>query len=106
MAIVTLDEQKAHLGVTLDTDDNLIGQQIDAAQAHLESLLGYAIAEEWPAPLIVPADLIGAVKMLAAHYYENREASVVGISAQEIPMGVWSVVTERRAYNFGYDDAA
>ncbi|MEQ1950556.1 head-tail connector protein [Mesorhizobium sp. CN2-181] len=102
MAIVTLDEQKAHLGVTLDNDDALITQQIDAAQAHLESLFGYVIETEFPDG--APADIVGAVKMLAAHYYENREASVVGVSVNELPLGVWSVVTERRAYSFGYID--
>lgn len=100
MAIVTLDDQKAWLGVTLDTDDALISGQIDAAQAHLEQLLGFVIAEEFAAPLVVPDDLVGAVKMLAAHMYENREATSVGVSASELPFGVWDVVRERRNYSF------
>ncbi|QIA23098.1 head-tail connector protein [Mesorhizobium sp. AA22] len=100
MAIVTLAEQKAHLGVTLDSDDDLISAQIDAAQAHIEQLLGFVIAEEFASPLVVPADLIGAVMTLAAHLFENREATVVGISAMELPLGVWDVVRERRNYSF------
>lgn len=100
MAIVTLADQKAHLGVTLDSDDALISAQIDAAQAHLEQLLGFVISEKFASPLVVPDDLVGAVKTLAAHLYENREATVVGVSAQEIPFGVWDVVRERRNYSF------
>lgn len=100
MSIVTLDQQKAHLGVTLDSDDDLISSQIDAAQAHLEQLLGFVIAEQFASPLVVPADLVEAVKTLAAHWYENREATVVGVSAQEIPFGVWDIIKERRNYSF------
>ncbi|ESZ76292.1 head-tail connector protein [Mesorhizobium sp. M0317] len=100
MAIVTLDEQKQFLGVTLDSDDGLISSLIDAAQSHLEQLLGFVISEEYASPLVVPDDLVGAVKMLAAHWFENREAAVVGVSAQEIPFGVWDIVKERRSYSF------
>lgn len=100
MAIVTLAEQKAHLGVTDDVDDSMISGQIDAAQAHFEQLLGFVVAEEFASPLVVPADLKQAVMQLAAHLYENREATVVGVSAQELPFGVWDVVRERRNYSF------
>lgn len=97
MAIVTLEEQKLHLGVTLDADDNLISGQIDAAQAFIENFLGYVIEDEFET---VPDDLVSAVKMLAAHWFENREASLVGVSGQDLPTGVDDILTNRREWSF------
>jgi len=101
MAIVALAEMKAELGVLDNADDALVASKIDAAQAHLEQLLGYPIAEEFPSPLVVPADLVAAVKMLAAGFYENRESTLVGVSGMETPHGVWEIVANRRRYSFG-----
>lgn len=103
MAIVTLADVKAHLGVTLDDDDTLITGKIDAAQALLEQLLGYTIEAEFPSA--VPADLCEAVRQLAAHMYENREATTVGVSAAELPLGVWDIVASRRNYSWADSDA-
>lgn len=36
----------------------------------------------------VPQAIRHAAKMLVAHYFENREATIVGIQAQELPLGV------------------
>lgn len=101
MAIVTLAEMKAELGIIDDVDDALITAKIDAAQSHLEALLGFAIAERYTTA--VPADLVAAVKMLAAGFFENRESAVVGVSASETPHGVWEIVANRRNY-WGYVD--
>lgn len=95
MPIVTLADAKAHLAVTLDDDDTLISAKIEAAQTFVESWLGYAIADEFPEP---PADLKEAVLQLTAHYYENREASVVGVSAAIVPFGVREILTSRRRW--------
>jgi hypothetical protein len=106
MSIVALAAMKAELGIIDSVDDTMIQSKIDAAEAHLEQLLGYTFAEEFPDtvdvnfPDTVPADLLAAIKQLAAHLYENREATVVGVSASELPFGVWDVVRERRNYSF------
>ncbi|TIL94799.1 MAG: phage gp6-like head-tail connector protein [Mesorhizobium sp.] len=96
MAIVTLGEQKAHMHVDFTDDDAAIEAQIDAAQSHLEQLLGYEIEEEFET---VPSDLTEAVKQLAATWYENREATSVDVPG-ELPMGMWDIVRERRNYTF------
>ncbi|MGO7541858.1 head-tail connector protein [Rhizobium ruizarguesonis] len=95
MAIVDLVAAKAHMNVTFSDDDNLIEGKIEAAQAHIESLLGFAIEEEFET---VPADLKQAVLALVAHFYENREAT--GVNLFEVPMSVWDVVRQRRSYAF------
>jgi uncharacterized phiE125 gp8 family phage protein len=44
--------------------------------------------------------LVHAIKMLAAHYYENRRAVVVGAtSAIEIPLGVKAIINPYRIIN-------
>jgi hypothetical protein len=108
MAVVELAEMKAELGILDSVDDALISAKIDAAQAHLEALLGYRLEDRFPpsdspASSTVPADLVGAVKMLAAGWYENRESSLVGVSGMEVPHGVWEIVDNRRNY-WGFPD--
>lgn len=46
----------------------------------------------------IPPDVAWAIQMLAAHLHENREASVVGVSAETIPMGVESLLVNHRRY--------
>ncbi|WP_315923506.1 head-tail connector protein [Mesorhizobium sp. SP-1A] len=98
MAIVTLADAKAHLGITDTTDDALITAKIDASQAWLEQMLGYVIATEFPDT--VPADLVEAVKQVTAHFYENRESTVAGLSILSVPMQVEDTIRNRRHYSW------
>ncbi len=98
MAIVDLDAMKQHLGVTDDADDTLIEGKIDAAQRWIESNLGYAIEAEFPDE--VPADIVEAIKMQAAHFYENREAVTAGVTLQTTLASVDDVIRNRRAYSW------
>lgn len=93
MAIVDVAAAKAHLNLLHDDDDTLLDDKVKAAQAHLESLLGYTIETEFP---IAPADLKEAVLALVGHWYENREAT--GSNLFEAPLSVWDIVRERRSY--------
>lgn len=101
MAIVTVAELKEQLNLSDDlgtADDSLLQRKIDAAQGHIERLLGYVIAEEYPTD--VPPALVEAVSQLAGHWYENREASA-GSSLTVIPFGVLDIVAEYRSWSFG-----
>lgn len=77
---------------------------VDAASAHVERLLGYKLTDAEQLPDGPPADLEMAVLQLAADWYENREASLVGVAAQAIPFGVREIVNEYRNYTFGASD--
>ncbi|MBB5045931.1 putative phage protein (predicted DNA packaging) [Rhodopseudomonas rhenobacensis] len=99
MAIVTLEEVKAQLNQTLDVDDELIERKICAAQCHIEQLLGFKISDQYT-PTKIPAPLKECVCQLAAHWYENREAVLVGVTAQSLPIGVSDIVNEYRNWSW------
>lgn len=98
MAIVELEDAKRHLRVDFYDDDMLIDRKIQSAQAHIESWLGYAIEDRFEEP---PADLHEAVLSLMAHLFENREASVVGVTITSAPLSVRDVISARRDYATG-----
>ena len=106
MTIATLADVKAQLNVTSDADDALIARKIAAAQDHLEGLLGYKIEQTYGGTEQdpIPPALVEAVCQLAAHWYENREAVLVGVNAQELPFGLWSIVNNYRNWSWGEVD--
>ncbi|MEM7301914.1 MAG: head-tail connector protein [Pseudomonadota bacterium] len=56
----------------------------------IEVTAGYGDASAVPAPLVT------AIKMLVAHWYENREAVVVGSASTEVPMTVAALIAPYR----------
>lgn len=103
MAIATLDDLKDQLAFTDDigdADDGLLQQKLDAAQNHVERLLGFRIEAQFEGgdqdP--VPPVLVEAVLQLAAHWYDNREAGAEAV--RELPFGVREIVTEYREFTF------
>jgi len=96
-----LETLKAHCNVTGNADDAVLTRLLDAAQRQIERMLGYALDDQDELPDGVPADLEHAIYLLAAHYYENREASVIGVNAAPLPLGVTEVIAEHRRYTFG-----
>lgn len=103
MAILTRDQFKEHLAFTDDigdADDNLLQRILDAAQNHIERLLGYKIEDtfggEGQEP--VPPALVEAVSQLAAWWYDNREAA--SDAARVLPFGVTDIVNEYREFTF------
>lgn len=96
-SIVTLAALKKHLNITLDDDDDVLASNREAARRHIEA---------WCGPLDdfgveVPADLVEAMKMLAGHLYENREASFVGQgSVTEVPFGFHDLIGPYRKWEF------
>lgn len=100
--IVDLATVKAQLGVTLDIDDALIGRKIAAAQNHIERLLGFKIEETFGGEGQdgIPPSLMEAVCLLAAHWYENREATLIGLNGQDLPLGVQDIIREYRCWSF------
>lgn len=94
MAVIPLADIKAHLNLTTDLDDDLLTEKVAAAEAWVDTYTGGALTESSPAPLKE------AARMLAAHLYENREASLVGITADALPFGLMDMLTPYRAWAF------
>ncbi|WP_375763078.1 head-tail connector protein [Bradyrhizobium sp. Pha-3] len=93
--MITLDQAKAHLNITTDLDDALIQGKLDAAKAWVGSYTASdADADTAPAPVRE------AVLMLTANLYENREASLVGVTAQALPFGLLDLLAPYRAFAF------
>ncbi len=50
-------------------------------------------------PATVPATVRHAIKMLVAHYYENRENELIGVTSKTIPFGIDALInTERNTW--------
>lgn len=98
---LTVDDLKAQCNITGAGDDAVLDRLLAAATAHIERLLGFKITNEEEFPDGTPADLELAILQLAADWYENREASLIGITGRPMPFGVQEIVAEYRRYTFG-----
>jgi hypothetical protein len=96
MSVILLADMKAHLNVTFETDDTLIQGKIDAAEDWISKYVG----APWPPTAPVPGSLLEAIRQLAAHLYENREASLVGVTSQELPFGLLDLLLPYRSWAF------
>lgn len=96
MSIISVEDAKSHLNITTDADDALITGKIEAAEAWISRWLETPLAEMTE----VPADLKEAVRLLVGHLYENREATLIGLTAEEVPFGVWDIINQHRAWSF------
>jgi Phage gp6-like head-tail connector protein len=97
MSIVTISLLKAHIGTDelLDpsifgdiasANDELLQHYIDAAEDYVANRLGKPLSDPEFDPM--PAAIKQAVLLVAAHFYENREASLIGVNGMELLIGV------------------
>lgn len=96
---LTVDDLKAQLNITGNGENAILTRLLAVATKQVERQLGFTLASMEGG---APADLEHAVYMLAADHYENREASLVGVSAQAVPFGVREIINEYRHYSFGH----
>jgi hypothetical protein len=99
---ISLADLKAQCNVTGATEDAILTRKLAAATAFIERQLGYTLDDEEQLPDGAPADLEEAILMFAAHLYENRESTLVGVSAMVLPMGVGDIVANYRRYTFAH----
>lgn len=98
MILQSLIDLKAQLNVIDDdADDDLLTGMIADALDHTRSAIGAETPVNYDD---APGGLRRAVLMLAAHFYENREAVLVGVSANELPLGFWELVAPHRKWVF------
>lgn len=92
---VSLDSLKAHLNLTDDADDALLTDKFAAAAEWVAGYTGIPADDA-----NIPASVLEAVRQLAAHLYENREASLIGITAQALPFGLLDLLSPHREWVF------
>lgn len=105
-SFIPLEDMKEVLGLSpdQDADDMVIQRKVEAAEDHINRMLGFQMRVRYPAPAddpvasTVPASLREAVVQLAAWWFENREA--VTDMSRELPFGVREIVTEYREWTF------
>ena len=96
--MTALIDLKAHLNIVGDdTDDALLTAKIASAEAHTTNVIAADVPLTYDA---APADLKQAILMLAAHWYENREATIVGVSSNLVPFGYQDLVVSHRKWFF------
>lgn len=100
-----VDALREHLNMTADDPDAIdlavLPRVLDAAKAHTARQLGFALDDIVEYPDGTPADLEQAVLMLAAHWYENREASIAGVAMMPVPIGYDDIIRDHRSYTYG-----
>lgn len=119
--IVSLDALKAHLNITMDRDDALLSQKLEAAQVAVGNFIGKELADEYTSytPAVMgtddagdeivttpaiesdaPAPIKEAVLQFAAHLYEYREPMQLDDKAPAPPLGVFDLIGPYKTWSF------
>jgi len=112
MPVVSVAELKDQLNLDRDdyTFDSLLARKLDAAEAYVASFIGAALpvteyldpnADPGVEPEVVrvlPAVVTQAVLMLAAFWFETREAAQVGGNPYTVPFGVHDLLQPLRQW--------
>lgn len=82
MAVLTLDEIKAHLRVDVSADDAHLTLLSEAAEDYATQYLGRPLpwADDDGLAAPVPGSVRAALLLIIGDLYENREAAYVGVS--------------------------
>lgn len=75
-----------------DTDDQVLSDYLAVAEEFVKDYTRRDLDAEFPGAW--PLACIHAVKLLVAHWYQNREAT--GEAAQQIPFGVRDLLAPHR----------
>ncbi|MER2263885.1 head-tail connector protein [Methylobacterium oxalidis] len=89
-----LEAFKVHMNIPAEdtADDLALQQKLEVATAWVGNIVGGPVTDTDPAPIHE------ACRMLAAHLFESREATLIGITAQELPFGVLDLLDPYRAW--------
>jgi hypothetical protein len=90
---VTLSDLKTHANALSTDDDALLQSLLDAATARIGQFVTTA-------PTGAAPDLDLATKQLAAYWYDNREAAVMGATPHDVPESVHDLIAPYRDWCF------
>ena len=100
MTTIAVEDVKLHLNIDTVEDDGLLGDKIAAAEAWLAQFIGVALDDADTFPDGTPEPLREAVRQLVGHLYENREATLVGLSITDVSPGLFDLIRPYREYQF------
>ncbi len=96
--MTALADLKGQLNIIDDeTDDDLLERKLAAAEEIVTTDIG---ADEPVTYDSAPASLREAILLLAGHLYENREAVLVGVGADVLPLGYDDLIRRHRKWVF------
>lgn len=99
---IDLAAANAHLNLTTSDNDVVVTRLIAAATDWFETQLGYKIADRYPDG--VPPAVDQGILLMIGHWFANREATLVGVSATGLPFGVADIVNDYRDWSWGEAD--
>lgn len=94
--IVTVEDLKSHLRIENDIEDAVLSSKIEAASCYIEQYIGKELTSFDP----MPAAIKEAVRLLAGHYYANREATFADGRATPLPYGAIDLIEPFRVWKF------
>jgi len=95
--IVTVEQLRQQLNLDPGIeDDAFLAGKIGAAESWIEAFIGEPLADMDP----MPGAIREAILQLSAHLFSNREAVLVGVSAQPVPFGVVDLIRPWRVWEF------
>ena len=99
MSILTIDEAKEHLNISLDftDDDNYLQSLVDVSGELIEKDIQRLLSSY----TTTPSTLKHAAKILISTFYENREAVIVGVQAYEVPFSYKYLISNYKKYTVG-----
>ncbi|WP_020185066.1 head-tail connector protein [Methylopila sp. 73B] len=89
MSAITVANVKAHLNITGTSDDEILGDYIEAAEEFTSQFVG-------PITAASPASIKQAVRLLVGSFYEHREDTVAGVDLRQLPLGFWQLIAPHR----------
>ncbi len=95
---------KAHCNITFNDDDALLTAKLETATRFTSQHIGRLDPDTGETVMLTwetaEPELREAVLMLAAHLYENREATAVGSAMAMTPLGFWDLILSYRRWVF------
>lgn len=91
---VDVDDIKDHLKITGTSQDDILGSYLLAAKAHVATFLRRDLDTEFLSGW--PHDIDQAVRMLVAHWHQQKSAVAVGKTAPPVPFGVRTLLEPHR----------
>lgn len=100
MTILSVIDLKEHLNIIDADDDSVIAAKIGAAEAWIAQFIGVALDDAETFPDGTPEPIKEAIRQLVAHLYENREATLVGLSITDVSPGLFDLMAPYRVWSF------